>query len=203
MREIAPNSLYILIIFQVNRCSPSDIRPRSCLSGDYRYFQIQSSTEMSSMNSAYVHGYDQRESRRLQDQATTLVELLHSDTSYPAGSRVLEAGCGVGAQTITLAQNSPHAEITSVDVSRASVAEAGKKVAASGLANVRVLQADIFDLPFEPGSFDHVFVCFSTLFWKQEGWLPRPVTSRTGGLSLSRIKISGKSYREPPEASHL
>ncbi len=32
---------------------------------------------------------------RLQDQASTLVELLHYDTSYPAGSRVLEAGGGV------------------------------------------------------------------------------------------------------------
>jgi trans-aconitate methyltransferase len=112
------------------------------------------------MNDAYVHGYDPRERRRLQDQASTLVELLHSDTSYPAGSRVLEAGCGVGAQTVTLAQNSPHALITSVDVSEASVSEAEKKVDAAGLTNVRVLQADIFDLPFEPGSFDHVFVCF-------------------------------------------
>jgi tRNA A58 N-methylase Trm61 len=46
-----------------------------------------------------------------------LVELLHSDTSYPAGSRVLEAGCGVGAQTVTLARNSPGALITSVDIS--------------------------------------------------------------------------------------
>jgi SAM-dependent methyltransferase len=112
------------------------------------------------MNNAYVHGYDLRESRRLQDQASTLVELLHSDTSYPAGSRILEAGCGVGAQTVTLAQNSPDALITSVDVSEASVAEAEKKVAAAGLTNVQVSQADIFDLPFEPGSFDHVFVCF-------------------------------------------
>ena len=64
------------------------------------------------MNKAYVHGYDHRENIRLQDQASTLVELLHSDTSYPAGSRVLEAGCGVGAQTVTLASNSPNALIT-------------------------------------------------------------------------------------------
>jgi len=56
---------------------------------------------------SYVHGYDHREKIRLQDQASTLVELLHSDTSYPAGSLVLEAGCGVGAQTVTLAKNSP------------------------------------------------------------------------------------------------
>ncbi len=52
----------------------------------------------------YVHGYDPRENIRLQDQASTLVQLLHSDTIYPAGSKVLEAGCGVGAQTITLAK---------------------------------------------------------------------------------------------------
>lgn len=51
----------------------------------------------------YVHGYDIRERRRLQDRASTLVALLHSDTRYPDGSRVLEAGCGVGAQTVTLA----------------------------------------------------------------------------------------------------
>lgn len=61
------------------------------------------------MTNTYVHGYDRKENVRLQDQASTLVDLLHADTSYPAGSRVLEAGCGVGAQTVTLARNSPQA----------------------------------------------------------------------------------------------
>lgn len=109
---------------------------------------------------SYVHGYDTRENIRLQDQASTLVELLHSDTAYPAGSRVLEAGCGVGAQTVTLAKNSPQALITSVDISEASVAEARGKVEAAGFTNVTFQQGDIFHLPFKPGSFDHVFVCF-------------------------------------------
>lgn len=112
------------------------------------------------MNTPYVHGYDQRENIRLQDQAATLVELLHSDTSYPEGSRVLEAGCGVGAQTLTLARNSPQALITSVDILESSLSEAKAKAQSAGLTNVRFLQADIFHLPFEPGSFDHVFVCF-------------------------------------------
>ena len=57
----------------------------------------------------YVHGYSARESERLADQAETLTELLHYDTRYPAGSRVLEAGCGIGAQTVILAKNSPEA----------------------------------------------------------------------------------------------
>ena len=108
------------------------------------------------MSGAYVHGYDARESERLHDQAGTLVELLHGDTAYPAGARVLEAGCGVGAQTVTLSANSPDARITSIDLSDESLAQAR----ARGLENVEFVQADIFELPFAPASFDHVFVCF-------------------------------------------
>lgn len=112
------------------------------------------------MSRPYVHGYDLRENIRLQDQASTLVELLHSDTAYPAGSRIFEAGCGTGAQTITLARNSPKACITSIDISSVSLEEAKKRIDAAGLTNVQFQQGDIFALPFEPGSFDHIFVCF-------------------------------------------
>src|ERR1700737_485283 len=112
------------------------------------------------MTSAYVHGYDPRENLRLQDQASTLVELLHSDTTYPERSSVLEAGCGVSAQTITLASHSPKALITSIDVSELYVVEARKAVQAAGISNVTLRQADIFHLPFPCESFDHVFLCF-------------------------------------------
>jgi SAM-dependent methyltransferase len=104
---------------------------------------------------SYVHGYHERESERLHDQAGSLVELLHHDTIYPPGSRVLEAGCGVGAQTVTLVANSPEARFTCIDVSPESLAAAAAKV-----DGPEFLQADIFELPFEPDSFDHVFVCF-------------------------------------------
>lgn len=108
----------------------------------------------------YVHGYDRRANVRLQDQADALVDLLHSDTAYPDGATVLEAGCGVGAQTVTLARRSPGARIVSLDIAAASLAAAKAKVEAAGLANVRFQQADIFALPFARASFDHVFVCF-------------------------------------------
>jgi SAM-dependent methyltransferase len=115
------------------------------------------------MSAAYVHGYDDHANERLHDQAQTLAELLHHDTAYPAGSRVLEVGCGVGAQTVTLARQSPDARITSIDVEAGSVAAAARKVEADGIPNVDIRQADIFDLPFEPGSFDHVFVVLEHL----------------------------------------
>lgn len=108
----------------------------------------------------YVHGYDAAEQQRLQDQAASLVDLLHGDTRYPSGSRVLEAGCGVGAQTVTLAANSPDARITSIDISDVSLAQARAAVATAGFGNVAFQQANIFDLPFPADSFDHVFVCF-------------------------------------------
>ena len=107
----------------------------------------------------YVHGYSARERTRLTDQATTLTELLHADTRYPPGSQVLEAGCGVGAQTVILAGNSPQAAFTAIDISEESLAEARRRVRAAGLANVTFRHADLFDPPFPPARFDHVFVC--------------------------------------------
>ena len=108
---------------------------------------------------SYVHGYNDKENRRLQDQANTLVALLHSDTHYEPGSRVLEAGCGVGSQTVTLARNSPDATFLSIDISEDSIRQARKAVALAGISNVAFEQADIFNLSFTPESFDHVFVC--------------------------------------------
>lgn len=124
----------------------------------------------------YVHGYHHGENVRLQDQATTLVELLHGNTNYPPGCRVLEAGCGVGAQTVVLAARNPEARITSIDISPESLATAKERVAAAGIGtdNVTFTEADVLTLPHASGelgagSFDHVFVCFLLEH------LPRPV----------------------------
>lgn len=112
------------------------------------------------MTTDYVHGYSGREHDRLVDQATTLTDLLHHDTAYPAGALVLEAGCGVGAQTATLATRSPRARFVSVDISAESLAVAMTRTREAGAANVDFQQADIYGLPFPDERFDHVFVCF-------------------------------------------
>ena len=108
----------------------------------------------------YVHGYSPRESERLTDQAQTLSDLLHGDETYPPGARVLEAGCGTGAQTVILARNNPAAQFVSVDRSPESLELARRAAAAAGLANVRFETADILRLPFPDATFDAVFVCF-------------------------------------------
>lgn len=109
----------------------------------------------------YVHGYSERETRRLGDQADALAALLHHGTAYPPGSHVLEAGCGPGAQTVHLAASSPGARIVAVDTDRDSLARARARVTAQvPSAQVEWVRADLFDLPYGDGEFDHVFVCF-------------------------------------------
>jgi SAM-dependent methyltransferase len=108
----------------------------------------------------YVHGHSPREHVRLRDQANALTRLLHYDTRYPAGSRVLEAGCGVGAQTVHLARHSPRARFTSIDISPEALAKARALAWRKRIANVTFQLADIFKNPFPPASFDHIFVCF-------------------------------------------
>ncbi|GAB7032050.1 methyltransferase domain-containing protein [Streptomyces sp. NPDC021749] len=112
-------------------------------------------------NAPYVHGYSSREARRLGDQADTLSALLHTGTAYEPGSRVLEAGCGVGAQTVHLVGSSPGAQIVAVDRSEESLAQARTHVTAQApTAPVTWNRADLRQLPYPEASFDHVFTCF-------------------------------------------
>jgi ubiquinone/menaquinone biosynthesis C-methylase UbiE len=108
----------------------------------------------------YVHGYSNREATRLNDQANTLDEIIHNDSLFARNSVVLEAGCGVGAQTKIIAAKNPHTNFVSVDISEKSVFEAESLITSLGINNVEFKQADIYNLPFEDKSFDSVFVCF-------------------------------------------
>ena len=76
------------------------------------------------MNNDYVHGYNERESIRLEDQANCLSELLHHDSIFPKGSTILEAGCGVGAQTKIIAPKNPDSKFISIDISEESLHKA-------------------------------------------------------------------------------
>lgn len=111
-------------------------------------------------NAQYVHGYSEREALRLHDQATTLNDLIHHDSIFPEGSRVLEAGCGVGAQTKIIALKNRKTHFVSIDVSEESIREAQAMADSCGIENVEFMRADIYKLPFEDASFDGVMLCF-------------------------------------------
>lgn len=108
----------------------------------------------------YVHGYSKKEAIRLNDQANTLDGILHHDSVWSKGSLILEAGCGVGAQTKIIAPKNPDCRFISIDISDESVKQAKETIASLNINNVEFRQADIFNLPFEDNYFDHIFLCF-------------------------------------------
>jgi ubiquinone/menaquinone biosynthesis C-methylase UbiE len=108
----------------------------------------------------YVHGYTTRETQRLLEQSLILEDLLHTGTSFKRGEKVLEAGCGVGAQTRIMARRNPGTVFECIDISEESVGQAREVARQEGIDNVTLKQADLYSLSYKPSSFDHVFVCF-------------------------------------------
>lgn len=129
---------------------------------------------------AYVHGYSERETQRLQEQSGILEELLHGGTSYSPGSRVLEVGCGVGAQSLLLLRRNPGIRLSSMDISKTSLEEARRYVNSMGYQDVEFIHGNILEEPADMGPFDHVFVCFVLEH------LSEPVLALKNMLSLLR-----------------
>ena len=105
-----------------------------------------------------------------------------------------------------LARNSPGAHIVSVDISADSLAEAKAKADAAGLTNVQFQQADIFALPFDPQSFDHVFVCFVLEHLSQpiEALVTLRELLRPGGTITVIEGDHGSAYFHPDsDAAHM
>jgi ubiquinone/menaquinone biosynthesis C-methylase UbiE len=108
----------------------------------------------------YIHGYSERERLRLVEQSGILEKILHEDTHYEPFTSILEAGCGVGAQTVILAKRNPDCFITSVDISKESIEKAKRTIENENIQNVKFFEGDIMNLAFSDASFDHIFLCF-------------------------------------------
>jgi SAM-dependent methyltransferase len=88
-------------------------------------------------------------SRESTAQALTLAQPL------PAAPRVLDIGCGPGAQTMDLAELLPDAAIVAVDLHPPFVEEAQRRARERGVAHrVEAHCADMTALPFDTASFD-------------------------------------------------
>ncbi|MFN4123094.1 MAG: methyltransferase domain-containing protein [Flavobacteriales bacterium] len=70
----------------------------------------------------YLHGYDQDEFHRLVEQAEFLGPEIFQEIDLSFSTRLLEPGCGAGAQTRYLTQKAPNAQILSFDVAEAPIA---------------------------------------------------------------------------------
>lgn len=110
----------------------------------------------------YIHGFSSEEQSRLVRQARMFETKLFSHIDYSDATRLLEVGCGVGAQTEILLRRFPNLHVTGVDRSDAQLAAAERNLAATAWCDARytLRQADATDLPFAERSFDAAYLCW-------------------------------------------
>lgn len=105
----------------------------------------------------YVMGYGNTEleimaSRTADQDAQILLPHLRP------GLTVLDCGCGPGTITLGLAEIVAPGQVTGVDVEVARVEEARRIAAERGVLNAHFDVASIYELPYQPGSFDAAFI---------------------------------------------
>jgi SAM-dependent methyltransferase len=130
----------------------------------------------------YVHGYGTPEQERLVEQAEHWRHrLIRDGTQLEPGTRLLEVGCGVGAVLGILGQEFPGVRLVGVDIEPKQLEFASGHLARIGV-EATLLEADALALPFEDGSFDHVWMM----------WVLEHVANPPAGLcEARRVLVSG------------
>lgn len=98
------------------------------------------------------HARTQLDSAASDESERTLTEKTGLTPADVAGKLVLDAGCGMGRFADVVSRWGGH--VVGIDLSLA-VEAAHANLAGRG--NVRIMQADLFHLPFRPGTFDIVY----------------------------------------------
>jgi len=109
----------------------------------------------------YLHGFDKKEQDRLVHQARFLESFVYAGVDFGKVKRLLEVGCGVGAQSKIILKRFPNAKITGVDFSPAQLHVAAqylKKPIADG--RVELLRQDAQNLKLDYKKYDAAFLCW-------------------------------------------
>ena len=107
------------------------------------------------MSSGYIHTFSAGEQARLVAQAAFLEPYIFPTINFTGCDRVLEIGCGVGAELQILHRRFPNARLSGVDFSAAQLAKARELLRAE-LADgaVQLHEGSAYELPFADASFD-------------------------------------------------
>lgn len=74
--------------------------------------------------SRYIHGYSEEEQARLLDQNEVLAPYIYRDMALPSKGHVVELGCGVGAQMMSLLHRFGALRVTGVELSAKQIRKA-------------------------------------------------------------------------------
>jgi ubiquinone/menaquinone biosynthesis C-methylase UbiE len=122
--------------------------------------------------------------------------------NWPSKPRILDIGCGPGMQTITLAKLS-NAQITAVDNHQAFLDQLNRNAKKEAVSDrIKTVKGDMFNLPYEKGSFDLIW-CEGAIFiiGFEKGlreW--RPLLTEHGYLVTSELSFLRKDLPQELDA---
>ncbi len=110
----------------------------------------------------YMHGFTKEEQERLYRQARVTEHLVHDRLPFRRAKKLLEVGCGVGAQTEILLRRFPDLHVTGVDRSDTNLAQAKRHLASLpwSAGRAEFVNADASRLDFPADNFDSAFLCW-------------------------------------------
>jgi ubiquinone/menaquinone biosynthesis C-methylase UbiE len=114
-----------------------------------------------SKKTVYLHGYSKDEQDRLYYQARLLEKHVFNGIDFSNSKKIIEVGCGVGAQTEILLERFPHLQILGIDLSDKQIAVAEqrlKKYIDKGQVRLLCMNAEKVDQIKE--KFDGAFICW-------------------------------------------
>jgi len=122
------------------------------------------------------------------DHLATVATLLGLDAAPVATCRVLELACGDGTNLVPIAASLPNATFVGIDFAPRPLARATRMARDLGLANVRLLQLDLRELPADLGTFDYVIA--HGLY----SWVPADVRAHVLPLVARHLAPAGVAF---------
>ncbi|MCX6118320.1 MAG: class I SAM-dependent methyltransferase [Proteobacteria bacterium] len=118
-------------------------------------------SQSSQKNQGYLHGFSPEEQQRLYLQARFLEDKVYRNVDFTGKKKLLEIGCGVGAQTEILLERFPNIHITGIDASEKQLNQAKMRLRSSlDSKKVDLSLGDATKLEIPDSTFDSAFICW-------------------------------------------
>jgi SAM-dependent methyltransferase len=122
------------------------------------------------------------------NRLASIASLFGMRSAPPSRCRVLELGCGIGANLIPMAYQYPQSEFVGIDLSAPTIAQGRAQAAACDLANIALKTGDIMDVDAGFGMFDYVIA------HGVYSWVPAAVRAKILTILRERMNPHGVGF---------